>query len=79
MNLDELNSDRNDHRISREPLRKNSQMMSLVSTETENLRNRGHGGHYYDKFGVKPNPFIKRELSKFIWKSQSSSGCDDSV
>ena len=54
-------------------------MMSLVSTEIENLRNREHGRHYYDKFGVKLNPFIERELSKFIWKSQSSSGCDDSV
>ena len=79
MNLDEFNSDRKDRQISWELLRKNSQMMSLVSTETENLRNRGYGGPYYDKFGVKPNPFIKREASIIIWKSQSSSGCDDHV
>ena len=66
MNLDEFNSDRKDHHISRGSLRKNSQMMSLVSSDTENIRNRGYGGPYCDKFGVNPNPFIKRELSKFI-------------
>ena len=36
-------------------------MISLVFSENETLRNRGHEGPYDDKFGVKLNPFIERE------------------
>jgi len=38
-----------------------SQMISLLSSEKEILRNRDHEEPYDDKFGVKLDSFIKRE------------------